>query len=204
MDSAASAAAGSAALLGSTTFARSAGAESAGADGAGAECFHCGVPIEAGARHAVDIGGRARPMCCAGCQAVAAAIVAAGLESYYQHRTARPNTAREALPELVRELAVYDHPDVQRTFVRAEGESVREAWLLLEGITCAACMWLNEHRLAALPGVVSVEANYATHRLRVRWDPSRARLSGILRAVRELGYAAHPFDPLRQQQILEA
>lgn len=199
MDSAASAAAGSAALLASATVARS-----AGADSAGAECFHCGVPIEAGARYAVDIGGRARPMCCAGCQAVAAAVVAAGLESYYQHRTARPNTAREALPELVRELAVYDHPDVQRTFVRAEGESVREAWLLLEGINCAACMWLNEQRLAALPGVMSVEANYATHRLRVRWHPSRARLSGILRAVRELGYAAHPFDPLRQQQMLEA
>ena len=51
----------------------------------------------------------------------------------------------------------------------------REATLLLEGITCAACVWLNEQQLARTPGVLAIEINYTTHRARVRWDPARSR-----------------------------
>lgn len=168
-----------------------------------ASCFHCGLPVASPAVHRLQIRGRSRALCCAGCEAVASAIVAAGLDAYYDHRTAPANTARALVPPRIRELEIFDHPAVQQTFVRAEGQNLREAWLLLEGINCAACMWLNESRLAALPGVAAVEANYATHRLRVRWDEKRTRLSKILAAIRELGYAVHPFDSRRQQQVLE-
>ncbi len=50
------------------------------------------------------------------------------------------------------------------------GEQLREAALILEGITCAACIWLNERHVARLPGVLDVQVNYATHRARIRWD----------------------------------
>ncbi|MEZ5616530.1 MAG: heavy metal translocating P-type ATPase metal-binding domain-containing protein, partial [Rhodocyclaceae bacterium] len=38
-------------------------------------CYHCGLPIPQGARFAATIDGAPRAMCCAGCQAVAQAIV---------------------------------------------------------------------------------------------------------------------------------
>ena len=94
-------------------------------------------------------------------------------------------------------------PAVQKSFVRSEGEHVREAALILEGITCAACVWLSEHHLARLPGVKNVQVNYATHRLRVRWDERALKLSDILKAVTEIGYLAHPYDPGRSQLLLE-
>ena len=68
---------------------------------------------------------------------------------------------------------------------------------------CAACVWLNERHIAQLPGVLSVQINYSTHRARVRWDDSRIKLSEILRAVNAIGYLAHPYDADRQQQLLE-
>ncbi len=170
---------------------------------AAATCFHCGLPVPAGVAFSVTIDGAPRPMCCRGCEAVARAIVDGGLTDYYRHRTASAPTGREPVPAFLREAAVYDHPAVQKSFVRAEGEHVREAALILEGITCAACVWLNERHLAALPGVVSVHVNYATHRMRVRWDERRLKLSDILAAVTRIGYLAHPYDPGRSQQLLE-
>ena len=128
-----------------------------------APCYHCGLPIPAEADFSVEIGGESRLMCCVGCAAVAQAIVANGLSDYYRHRDALPESPREALPQSIAELGLFDHPDVQKSFVRSvDGESsehVREAALILEGITCAACVWLNESHLRRQPGVVSVDIN---------------------------------------------
>ena len=166
-------------------------------------CFHCGLPLPPGTDFGAVVDGARRPMCCRGCEAVAKAIVDGGLGEYYRYRTQPAPTGRELVPAFLRETVVYDHPDVQKSFVRSEGEHVREAALILEGITCAACVWLSEHHLARLPGVKNVQVNYATHRLRVRWDERALKLSDILKAVTEIGYLAHPYDPGRSQLLLE-
>jgi Cu2+-exporting ATPase len=178
-------------------------AVTASAESTAATCFHCGLPVPRGADFTVEIHGARRPMCCKGCEAVAQAIVNGGLADYYKYRTATAPTARDVVPEFLRQIAVYDHPEVQKSFVRVEDEHVREAALILEGITCAACVWLNERHLARLPGVLAVHINYATHRARVKWDDRRIHLSDILQAVSRIGYLAHPFDPGRHQQQLE-
>lgn len=140
-------------------------------------------------------------MCCRGCQAVAEAIVANHLESYYRHRTALPQKAQEPVPDVLRELRLFDERDVQASFVRDAGPHQREAALILEGITCAACIWLNEQHLSGLRGVDGVEINYATRRAYVRWDEREVRLSDILKAVADIGYRAHPFDSRRYDEV---
>jgi Cu2+-exporting ATPase len=167
----------------------------------GPGCYHCGLPVPQGTHFAVRIGGVQREMCCAGCQAVAQAIVANGLDDYYRHRDALPESPREALPAVLGELTLFDHPDVQKSFVRPLSEHEREASLILEGITCAACVWLNEQHLTRQAGVSAVEINYATRRARVRWDERRIKLSGILAAVAAIGYHAYPYDAARSEEI---
>jgi len=155
-------------------------------------CFHCSLPVPAGTHYGVQVEADRRAVCCAGCEAAASAIIGQGLADYYRlrERTAdRPSGVDE-------DLALYDDAEVQRAFVR-RGSSGSEALLLLEGIRCAACAWLNEQAISRLPGVLGVEVNYATHRASVRWDPFRIRLSEILAAVRRIGYRAFPYDPAR-------
>ena len=166
-------------------------------------CYHCGQPVPRGVELQVEIDGAAQPLCCRGCQAVAEAIVAGGLADYYRYRTDAVPTARELVPAFLRQTAVYDNPAVQKTFVQNVDGNVREASLILEGMVCAACVWLNEQHLAKLPGVLAVSVNYATHRARIRWDDGQIHLSRILQAVSEIGYLAHPYDPGRAQEILE-
>ncbi len=141
------------------------------------------------------------PACCAGCQAVAQTIIDSGLGDYYNHRTATSGQAEPLPDELLQQLRLYDNEELQRSFVHQETGEIREASLILEGITCAACVWLNEHHLQRLPGVVSVEINYTSHRARVRWDNSRIQLSQILEGVAAIGYRAHPYDASRQEAL---
>ena len=168
-------------------------------------CFHCGLPVIRGTHFSAKVFGQPQAMCCLGCQSVAESIVENGLEDYYRHRTELPKTAEDLVPEALRQLTLYDHPEVQKSFVlETEGE-VKEASLILEGITCAACIWLNERHLSQLPGVLSVVVNYSSQRARVRWDDHQIKLSQILAEINKIGYHAHPFsaqqqDALRQQQ----
>lgn len=165
------------------------------------KCYHCGLPVPAGSHYHVEILGEQRDMCCPGCQAVAKAIVAGGMTDFYKHRTANPLTPQTAVPELLNELALYDKPELQRSFVRSDGKHTKQASLIMEGIVCAACVWLNERHVGSLPGVLDFTVNYATHRAQLKWDDSQVQLSEILREIANIGYIAHPFDPSRQEQL---
>ena len=166
-------------------------------------CFHCGLPVPPHSHYSVMIEGAARAMCCPGCQAVAEGIVAAGLTDFYKYRTEHSRTAQGLVPDALKQLELYDRPEIQQTFVSVDPRNQREASLILEGIVCAACIWLNERHIGRLPGVIEYQVNYATHRARVKWDDSQIHLSDILRAISAIGYIAHPFDPGRQEAVFK-
>ncbi|MDD1152348.1 heavy metal translocating P-type ATPase [Pseudomonas sp. TNT2022 ID357] len=164
-------------------------------------CYHCALPVPTGSRFTAVVLGEPREFCCPGCQAVAEAIVAGGLEHYYSHRS-EASANPEALPvQLLDELALYDRADVQQPFVRHEGE-LAETTLLMEGISCAACGWLIEKHLRSLPAVVEARLNLSNHRLHVRWADSQLPLSQVLSELRHIGYAAHPYQPDRASEQL--
>ncbi len=154
-------------------------------------------------------------MCCHGCEAVANAIISSGMDEFYRFRTATPERPEEILPDFLQQLSAYDNPQVQKHFVSQDNSKqnsnhttadadIREVSLILEGIVCAACVWLNEKHLLSLDGVLSVSINYSNHRARVRWDNRRINLSRILESISQIGYLAHPFDPDKQQKLIEA
>ena len=165
-------------------------------------CFHCGLPVAVPGGYGAHVLGASREFCCAGCEAVARTIVAAGFERYYETRA--PSEDGAARAPLARDLPpaeIYDDPAAQREFVAARGEHEREASLILDRIRCAACLWLNEQVLRRLPGVTRADINYATHRAEVVWDERRVRLSRILETIRSIGYDAYPYDPRRQAEL---
>lgn len=164
-------------------------------------CFHCGLPVPQGSHYHVVIKGEDRDMCCHGCQAVAQAIVDGGMESFYDHRDGPSRRPEDLIPEQLEKFDLYDQEKLQQNFVEVDDANVKTASLILEGITCAACVWLNERHVKALPGVLEFQVNYSTHRARVRWDDSQLQLSDILRAISAIGYIAHPFDTSRQEEI---
>ena len=167
------------------------------------QCYHCGLPIPRDVKHSVSIDGVRREMCCIGCMAVAQSIVESGLTEYYRHRDSLPASPREALPVELKELGLFDNLDFQRRFVREAEGGEKEADLILEGITCSACVWPNERHVMRLRGVRLVHINYATRRARVRWDEEKIKLSEILAAIQAIGYQAYPYDAERSEQVAQ-
>jgi Cu2+-exporting ATPase len=156
-------------------------------------CFHCGLPLPSGGIVRGRLDGAERSFCCSGCEAVAHAIVDRGLQEYYRFRAALPPRGDSGNQDANRYRA-YDDPVAQASFVSSDDGDEREAALILEGVRCAACVWLSEQSIQSVPGVLSASVNYATHRASVRWDARQARLSDILGAVAAVGYRAHPYD----------
>jgi len=161
-------------------------------------CFHCGLPLPRQAGWTVVIDGVARPMCCPGCAAVAQAIVDTSGAEYYRSRSAFAPTASTA--EVPPELRLYDNPEAAAAF--DAGDDACESTLSVDGIRCAACVWLIERRLLQLDGVASAHLNVATERLQVRWRRDACKPSDILGALHEIGYAAYPYDPVRHGEQL--
>ncbi|MCE8004282.1 heavy metal translocating P-type ATPase [Billgrantia ethanolica] len=172
------------------------------ADTAVDSCYHCGSLVPAGAPWSITLDERDHPLCCPGCEAVAHAIVDGGLGSYYRFRTELPERPDERQAVKAETWAVFDDPGLQRQFVHADGDQVH-ATLAVDGITCAACAWLIEHRLNDLEGVTSSAVNLSHHRVRVAWDPARLKLSRILAEMAAIGYSAQPYEPDAAQQRLQ-
>lgn len=155
-------------------------------------CFHCGLPIPPDADFHARLDDAERNFCCFGCQSVSGAIYEAGLQGYYQ-RT--PEGALLAPPpELPKDIEIYDFDEVQQEFTTCSGD-IRDIHLLVEGIHCAACVWLIERGLQRAPGVLSADVNLAAKRLHLRWDNKQSKLSDLIRALARIGYAAVPYDP---------
>ena len=144
-------------------------------------CFHCGEPAGDGPRIAFD--GAPRAFCCEGCAAAAAWIADAQLSDYYRLRSA--SATRVAPPA---DLDVWDHDDLLAAHAR-EVEGGREITLVADGMRCAACAWLIDRALSREAGVLEAGANAVTGRVRIRWDPSRTRLSRVVGRLASLGYA---------------
>ena len=155
-------------------------------------CFHCGLPLPDQQAFTAEIEGRERRFCCFGCQSVCEAIHAAGMDGFYDRTPEGVQLAPP--PEPAQDLELYDLDEVQAEFIHRVGEA-REINLLVEGIHCAACVWLIEQTLNRLPGVLSARVNLSAKRLLVSWDNNRIKLSQILQRLAQVGYAAVPFDP---------
>lgn len=74
----------------------------------------------------------------------------------------------ETVPQAVRDLFAYELIEIEHALTQDVGGDAREAALMLEGVTYAACVWLIEQRVARVPGVLSIDINYATRRELVR------------------------------------
>ncbi|VFM98434.1 MAG: Cu2+-exporting ATPase [Candidatus Kentron sp. G] len=164
------------------------------------KCFHCALPLpHAGEIVTATIQGETRQFCCHGCKGVSEAIHAAGLEGFYRRTLDDIPLAPPPVP--LKDAEVFDLEDVQREYVSCVGED-KEIDLMVEGIHCAACVWLIERSLGQTEGVVQANVNLTTKRLKLRWHDGTVRLSALLGRLGQIGYTALPFDPQAQENRL--
>lgn len=168
-----------------------------------ASCFHCGTAINGAIPHELQIDGRPVALCSASCAEITTRIRDKGLTGFYRYRTGASASAGSDTTS--GRWASYDRDALQREFVSHHDDGSREAQLLLQGVRCAACSWLIERAMAAVPGVREIAVDPLTTRTRLRWNPGVTRLGDLLGQIAALGYEPYPYteDEAGRAAIME-
>ncbi|MCW5776776.1 MAG: heavy metal translocating P-type ATPase, partial [Phycisphaeraceae bacterium] len=159
-------------------------------------CAHCNLPVPAG----LVEPGTERQFCCEACRTVFAVIHGCGLERYYALRESLAEGAGGPARTTGAHYEEFDDDAFTRAFVREGDARLLSAELFLEGVHCAACVWLVERLPRLVPGVAEARLDLGRSLVRIAWDPSRVRLSEIARALDRLGYAPHPARDARARE----
>ncbi len=159
-------------------------------------CAHCGLEVP----RALYRPDEESQFCCAGCRQVYAIIHQWGYADYYRLAQSQGQALQPARVA-GRSFADFDDPTFQQQFAVNTDATHRGAELYLEGVHCAACVWLLERLPEAVPGLQSVRLNLATSVARVVWDSATTSLARVGRALDSLGYTPHPHVAGEAQRV---
>ena len=141
-------------------------------------CVHCGLPVPHGARH-VDF-------CCTGCEAVHGLLRTTGLQRFYDLGGGKGQPIGE-VPRLGRRDWL---PELERRGQIGSGQvSIR---LDVQGIHCAACVWLLEELWRRCEGALRIDLNPSLGQATLVYDAATLSLPDYLDAAERLGYRMAP------------
>jgi len=152
------------------------------------ECDHCGLPVPAGL---VDPETELQ-FCCSGCRVAWEVIHEHGLDSYYdiKHRIDAPE---QAAHRSGKSFSEFDDPTFQELYCHHLPSGLATIELYLEGVHCAACVWLVEKLTVVVDGVAEVRLDLGRSLAHVTWDAQTTPLSEVARFLDSIGYTPHPF-----------
>lgn len=151
------------------------------------QCDHCKLPVPAG----LIEPDSDYQFCCNGCKSVWNILHSSGLDNYYTVRDAI-NPIAQRVTSTQGSYEELDDPAFQESCVEYLPGGYAQTELLLEGMHCAACVWLIERLPTVQEGVIESRANIRRRTTIVRYQPDKVKLSDVARALDRLGYAAHP------------
>ncbi len=155
-------------------------------------CSHCHLEFD----KSVMIEDNGHYFCCNGCQGVFHLLSDEGLDSFYEKvgkTTLTPPTQQYEDSANFNATAFYDK------FVKVNSNGFNEVALIIEGIHCSACVWLNEKALHKMDGVIEANINYTNNKAVIVWSDDIVKLSGIIDMIRAIGYNAFPYDASIQE-----
>ena len=137
--------------------------------------------------------------CCNGCQGVYHLLKDDGLDSFYD----KVGSSKLSAP-LAREKdsSNFDMDSFRQRYIKRTAEGFSSIDLVMEGIHCAACIWLNEKVLSQKDGIVEATINFTNNKAKIIWDEDTIALSEVIDTIRSIGYNAYPYD--RTQEDIKA
>jgi Cu2+-exporting ATPase len=142
-------------------------------------CLHCGSPV--------PVGAASRGFCCAGCEAVYGLLREQGLTRYYQLTQGKAAPAPEPRKD-------RGHAWLEPLVARAEATPGPLCALELDvqGIHCAACVWLMNELFRRKEGGGGLTVDPALGKVHMQWRRGAFDVAGFLRSVEGFGYLFGP------------
>ncbi|MEA2050082.1 MAG: heavy metal translocating P-type ATPase [Campylobacterota bacterium] len=160
------------------------------------KCTHCHLEFD----ESVMIKEKENPelnFCCNGCQGVYHLLKDDGLDNFYDKMGNNTISAPLAVGE---DSSNFDMDSFKQRYIKQTNEGFNKVDLIIEGIHCAACIWLNEKVLDQTDGIVEASINFTNNKAKIIWDDDIIKLSQIIDKIRGIGYNAYPYDRTESEQ----
>ncbi|PPK62296.1 Cu+-exporting ATPase [Malaciobacter marinus] len=151
------------------------------------KCDHCHLEYD----EDIMIKDDSLHFCCKGCQGVYHLLKDDGLDSFYEklgNKTIAPPLTSN------KDVEKFDTKSFKDNFIKTTEEGFSRIDLIIEGIHCAACVWLNEKVLYDTDGIIEANINFSTNKAKIVWDEDEIKLSEIILKIRSIGYNAYAYD----------
>ncbi len=152
------------------------------------ECNHCHLSFD----EKIMIKENDLNFCCGGCQSVYHILKSENLDSFYEKLGNK--TIKAPLQVSNDDLSKFDSENFLNSYTTITKDGFVQIDLILEGIHCAACVWLNEKVLYDTKGVIEANINFTTNKARVVFNSDILKLSDIIKKIRSVGYNAYAYD----------
>jgi len=129
--------------------------------------------------------------CCNGCQGVYHLLNNEGLDGFYDK--AGSNQLSPPMHQLD-DSSNFDSPSFYEQYVKKDADGFSKISLVIEGIHCSACVWLNEKALHKMDGVIEANINFTNNKATIVWADDVVKLSQIIDMIRSIGYNAFAYD----------
>ncbi len=139
-------------------------------------CLHCGENTQS----------ETEDFCCLGCYTAYKIVNKFGFENYYKLREI-DSSVRKIKPEIEEEIDVAE-------FISHEKDGLNSVSLMVQGLHCAACVWLIESILKKQESVVAARINLSKKTLFLRWNGDAKTGNDLVHLIHEIGYKLLPFD----------
>lgn len=157
-------------------------------------CDLCGLPLRRG-NHSAAFGGNTLHFCCIGCVMVYTMLMEATdapdpssfKEGEFYRRCAAAGVVPANEADLNRTVEISDRQALQAPDDGAACETL-PLQFNVAGMWCPACAWVIRAALDRQDGVSETGCDFATDRLRCRYDPVRTDPDTIMGTVKKLGY----------------
>ena len=129
-------------------------------------------------------------------------IHGSGLEQFYRLREQKPGAAPTRATS--RSYGSFDTPAFMERYCRSITGGLFKAEFYLQGIHCAACVWLIEKLPKVIPGVVEARVDFRRSTISLTWEPQQVALSQVAETLDHLGYPPHPAKDARPRELRRA
>jgi len=161
-------------------------------------CTHCNLSFDESVMIVEKQNDQTLYFCCKGCQGVYHLLGSEGLGSFYDKLG--DTTLQPANLDSSDDLEKFDLEGFEKKYITTSEDGLSQIHLIIEGIHCSACVWLNEKVLHKTDGIVEATINYTNNKAKVVWDSDEIKLSKIIETIRSIGYNAYPYDPSLQEE----
>ncbi|EIF50987.1 heavy metal translocating P-type ATPase [Sulfurovum sp. AR] len=160
-------------------------------------CTHCNLTFAEEVMIAEQQNEKQLFFCCKGCQGVYHLLNSKGLDTFYDKLG---DTKLQPAIQSNEDIEKFDLEGFKNKYITLHEDGLYEINLIIEGIHCSACVWLNEKVLHKTDGVIETSINYTNNKAKIIWDPEVIQLSKIIETIRSIGYNAYPYDPKLQEE----